>query len=772
MNLLPRDEATLLDRLIESLRGRGVPVDGETRPAAILWPDPKREWKRVAVLARERVPELFVLGEYEPKARSGPAIWLRCEVDRAGDGEEVPILYLPGVGKQDLRAGDDCPDRLKPLIELLHRGDVWLHPNGRDWTAAGFLGSRYGAECEVAEDRETREALRKALPELAVTPLARLRGGRLEADDFQRLQVADARRDLLLWMGDPPGTRARLGERWDAFCGQCAKDLGFDPDKDDRIVAGAQLGSGEPPWNPVWDRFSDSPTAFREVEKVLKQSQPKGRLLTKAPERWPKENERLEGALRDALAGLTARPQREACDRVARLENEHGKRRTWVWAKLGRSPLAAALEPLARLAAAAKSPLGGGEPEEVRSAYLERGWGADAAAWETVAAVRGADEKLVSKVVKHLLEPWLHDSALAFQQAVRGKPLPGAGEQPLVEAGEDGCLFFVDGLRYDLGRRLAQRLEARGLQTKVDTRWAALPTVTATAKPAVTPVAGDLEGAALDETFAPRFRSGGRKADAKTVRDAMGERGYQILGEGAFDPPRSAAARGWLETGEIDKAGHHEQAGLARRLPEKLDGLAGRVADLLDSGWKTVRVVTDHGWLLLPGGLPKTDLPKHLTETRWARCAVLVGDSDPGAPRYQWGWNAGEWFAAASGISCFNKSDAFAHGGLSIQECLTPDILVERPAGSAADASITSVTWRRLRCHLVVAGGGSGWTAVLRLGGPSGEPVAQRKPVDSDGSVSLLLSGDEHETAALSVVVLDDEDRVLATVPTRVGENS
>lgn len=772
MNLLPRDEATLLDRVIESLRARGVPVDGETRPAAILWPDPKGDWKRVAGLARERVPELFVLGEYEPEKRSGPAIWLRCEVDRAADGEGVPILYLPEVGRQDLRAGDDCPDGLKPLIELLHRGAAWLHPNGKDWTAAGFLGSRHGAECEVAEDRDTRDALRQALPEVAVTPLARLRGRRLEADDFQRLQVADPLRDLLLWMGDPSGTRARLGERWDAFRGQCMKDLDFDPGEKSEVEAGQRLGSGASGWDPVWARFTDSPTAFREVVDVLKRSQPRGKLLTAAPERWPKENERREGALRDALAGLAALPQREACDRVAKLEEEHGKRRSWVWAKLGRSPLAAALEPLARLAAAAKSPLGGGDPEEVRSAYLERGWGADAAAWEAVAEVGGADEELVSEVVRHLLEPWLLDSALAFQRAVLRKPLPGAGEQPLVEAGGDGCLFFVDGLRYDLGRRLAERLEARGLRAAVDTRWAALPTVTATAKPGVTPVAGDLEAAALDKSFAPRFRSDGRAVDASGLRAAMTERGYQILGAGAFDRPRSASARGWLETGEIDKTGHHEQAGLASRLPEKLDGLARRIAALLDSGWKTVRVVTDHGWLLLPGGLPKTDLPKHLTETRWARCAVIAGESDPGAPRYPWGWNAGEWFAAAAGISCFNKSDAFAHGGLSIQECLTPDIVVERPAGSVADASITSVTWRRFRCHLVVAGGGAGWTAALRLGGPSGESVAQPKPVDADGSVSLVLSGDEHETAALSVVVLDEDDRVLATVPTRVGEDS
>ena len=33
--------------------------------------------------------------------------------------------------------------------------------------------------------------------------------------------------------------------------------------------------------------------------------------------------------------------------------------------------------------------------------------------------------------------------------------------------------------------------------------------------------------------------------------------------------------------------------------------------------------MTDHGWLLLPGGLPKTQLNEGLTETRWGRCALI-----------------------------------------------------------------------------------------------------------------------------------------------------
>ena len=77
-----------------------------------------------------------------------------------------------------------------------------------------------------------------------------------------------------------------------------------------------------------------------------------------------------------------------------------------------------------------------------------------------------------------------------------------------------------------------------------------------------------------------------------------------------MDIPLSAGARGWLETGEIDRHGHHHgAASFARLVEDELDRLADRIAGLLDAGWRYVRVVTDHGWLLLPGGLPLVKLP-------------------------------------------------------------------------------------------------------------------------------------------------------------------
>lgn len=769
---------TPLDRLIESLRARAAVLDGQAPAAAVLWTDPKREWQGLVELLLARVEELLVLGEYQPEARTGPAIWLRCVVDRALDSlrlpeERTPILYLPGVARQQLRAGQECPPACQPLVELMYRGALWHQPNGSDWGVATFLSSPRTLGLDIARDHATADALLRALPEVALAPLAQLSGKRLQAEDFDRMLADDVIRDLLRWMGDPEGTRTRLGDNgWAAFCSRCRDELDFDPDVEADIVPGERLGKGEGAWAAVWARFEEAPASYGDIAGLLRRSRLGGDLPF-ARERWPHLNDEDEEAVRKAFAEVPALSQAQACDRIERLEAQHGARRSWVWSRMGLAPMAQILEPLARLAAATRAALGGSTPDDVAEAYVERGWQADAAAWEALAASPTAEEARVAAVVRHLLEPWLSDSARAFQAALDRAPLPGRGGEPLVEAGDDVCVLFADGLRFDLGQRLAERLESRGCRTTLSRRWAALPTVTATAKPAVTPVADVVRGERLGEDFGAQLEKNGKSANASNLRAAMEERGYQILGAGSFDAPLSHPARGWLEAGEVDSLGHKLGSRLARQLDEELERLVERIQGLLDSGWRAVRVVTDHGWLLLPGGLPKVDLPKHLTASRWARCAVVAGDSSTDVVRAPWHWNPSQWFATAPGIACFNKSEEYAHGGLSIQECLTPDLLVERVADTMTSAEITSVTWRGMRCFAEVLARGGRVVADLRLEQPSGISVAAaRKEVEADGSVSLVLPDDEHEASSLVLVLLDENDRILTHKPTRVGVDS
>jgi hypothetical protein len=120
--------------------------DVQVAPACILWPDRDRQWKAIIPRLQNEMPELLVLGDYDPERKTGPAIWLRCVIARKVDdipfSEDItPILYLPGVSRQDLRAVESCPESLKPLAELQYLGVIWSQVNGKDWTILTFLKS-------------------------------------------------------------------------------------------------------------------------------------------------------------------------------------------------------------------------------------------------------------------------------------------------------------------------------------------------------------------------------------------------------------------------------------------------------------------------------------------------------------------------------------------------------------------------------------------------------------------------------------------------------
>ena len=776
-------DATLLDAVVRQVRACDAVSDGVERPHAILWTDPEQQWSSLRSTLCRQLPELLVLGEFAPEDRTGPAIWIRCLIDRALDDpkipeDRVPIIYLPGVGRQQLRAGDDCPTGLQPLVDLLYRGTLWLQKGGRDWTVTAFMTSQQGLNLNLARDQATVDALMRSLPELAETPLAQLHGKRLEAEDFDKLLAPDVVRDLLRWMGDPTATRERMGTGlWAAFRSQCSTQFNFDPDADGETTAGEKLGRGDGSWTEVWSRFEEVPQAYSGIPDLLRRSKPAvlspGFLEGDPRSRWPDVNDAEEEAVRATLAGLKGRQHTEACKAVAELEKKHGKRRSWIWARLGMSPMALALEPLAKLGDIAKTTIGGSTPEEIAQTYVAGAWEADAASWHALAEVPTNEEALVREVVQVLLEPWLDDSARHFQSAVESHPLPAHAEQQHVTVSPGTCLLFVDGLRFDLGQALVSRLEGRGCRVDAGRRWAALPTVTATGKPAVCAVANMIIGTALGEDFAPVFEEDGRPVDARSLRAELEVAGYTPVDAQLGGWPKGEEARGWIESGQIDDLGHKLGSDLAQQIDHELDRLAEQVNGLLVAGWSAVRIVTDHGWLLLPGGLPRVDLPKHLTASRWSRCAVVAGQSQVSVPTVPWHWNAAEHFATAPGIACFNKSRRYAHGGLSIQECLIPDLLVERPGEAGPRATVRSITWRGMRCFVEAELSGSGVTADLRLERPVGPSVAASpKPLDEDGSISLVVVDDAHEKANLVLVLLGPDDTVLAQRKTKVGDSS
>jgi hypothetical protein len=768
---------TFLDALVEAIeRASTYNKQDQTPPVAILWPDKERQWETLLARLGERLP-LFTLGPYAPEQRRGPAYWLRCIIARtvqqsALAADQVPVLYLSGYSRQDVRAREDCPRELQPLAELQYRGVLWAQRNGRDWTVAAFLQSKDGGlGIDVAADTATREGLTRSLAKLADESVERLhREAPLRAPFLDGLLHPDEVKNILRWLNDPKGVRSESSlEEWEAFVALCRSRYDFDPEKDGPIAAARLLGQRGGAWEKVWRRFAEAPASYTALPQVLRQARPSKLLPLLDPrDAWPQENEAAEEALRQSLLSLSNLDPQTARAALAELEEEHGPRRGWVWASLAQAPLARALEHLVMLARETERLLGGASIGEIAAAYAEHGWRADLAVLDALAAVEAAqDLGAVRAAVRTVYRPWLEAGAVSFQKAVatgRAGEAYSATAPPAASAGT--CVLFSDGLRYDAAERLASRLAERGLECTVSAGFGALPGVTDTAKPAVSPAADAFTGGA-SAGLEPVLAASGTKVTIEVLRRALMDKGVQVLkGDDLGDPGRA----GWTELGDLDNYGHEHGWRVAHHLDHELRDLVRRVETLLAHGWQRVVVVTDHGWLLLPGGLPKADLPEHLTEVRKGRCARLKEGSQTEQQVVPWHWDPSVRFAVAPGIHCYEAGKEYDHGGLSPQECVVPILSVSRTAAKEPVA-VDSVTWRRLRCNVMVKGATPGLRVDLRTkpGDPGTSIAGGGKDLAADGTATLLVEDEDREGEAAVVVVVDVEGELRAQLPTMVG---
>jgi hypothetical protein len=578
-------------------------------------------------------------------------------------------------------------------------------------------------------------------------------------------------RNILTWLNDPAAARSGWDEAtWDAFRSVCQGTYHFDPETDGELVCAEKLGSQVGPWADVWKRFAEAPRRYPNVQQRLRDAKPTHDMFY-IRSSWPQENEALEKSLRAELKNLAGRPAQEVATRLRDLETEHGIRRSWVWGELGQAPLARAVEPLCRLAKATAKPLAGATLSDLGQAYAEQGWEADRAVIEALGCVeRAEDAEAVRAVLPAVYLSWLEAGAERFQALLMASPsgFPKKAPEPAPEAGT--CVLFADGLRFDVARMLKAELEGKGCEAELCWGWAAVPTVTATSKPAASPVADLIEGSPLAEEFRPTVAESGKTLTADRFRQLLLDQGHQALAEQEAGDPTGTA---WTEVGSIDRYGHDQGWKLAWRIPEELRRLVDRVAALLAAGWKAVRIVTDHGWLLVPGGLPKTELPAYLTETRWGRCAILKSGSKVPLPTVPWHWNEQVMVASAPGVSCFFAGKEFDHGGLSLQECVVPRLTVRMAESAAPQVAIAEVKWAGLRCRIRVEGEPKGLRVDLRTkindkaSSVLKEDGTQR--VKPDGTAAVVVEDDSLIGTAATVVLVGDKGRVIAKQLTTIG---
>ena len=579
----------VLNKLIQSIRSAATHnPDVQVAPACILWPDGDRQWETVIPRLQVDMPELLQLGDFAPDKRIGPAIWLRCVIARADEGMPIPkdltpIIYLPGVSRQDLRAIESCPEALKPLAELQYRGVIWSQVNAKDWTILAYLKSNQGGlGLDVAQDADSKNAMQLSLFRVLDEELQMLIGRHLDKDYFNTLlSGGDPIRDLLQWLDQGDGFKAGRDENtWRGFVEVCKSTLGIDPEKDGPLKAASLLAQHKGPWNSV-----------------------------------------------------------------------------------------------------------------------------------------------------------------------------------------------------DLANRMETRLKYQGFSVESVPRWAALPSVTATAKTAVMPMQHLIRGQEVNADFEPSVASTGQSLKGGYhFKKLLTDNGWQILERSAIGDPTGLA---WTEIGDFDREGHARGASLGRYVEAILADTCERISQLFVAGWKTVKIVTDHGCLLMPGGLPKTELPTALSDNTWGRCAAIKPGAVCNENLYQWYWNIDLSFALPPGCSSYKPGKEYTHGGLSLQECLVTTMTVVQSGAIKKSSSIEihDAHWIGMRCKVAIESGEAGEAGEAGLlldlrthaGDASTSKATSVRKFKEDGTGSVVVSDDSLVGHSVVIVVLDKDGKLVAERNTTIG---
>ena len=185
--------------------------------------------------------------------------------------------------------------------------------------------------------------------------------------------------------------------------------------------------------------------------------------------------------------------------------------------------------------------------------------------------------------------------------------------------------------------------------------------------------------------------------------------------------------------------------------------------------------MTDHGWILLPSGLPKNEnLSPATTVAKKGRCARLKDGATINLPTVPWHWDKDVRIALAPGVSCFEANQQYEHGGVSPQECFVPRLTVRTSAETPTSrAQITGIKWRGLTLVVEFSELPDGAKVDLRIhAGDAASSIAEQARLTSGtGKVLLLVENEDREGQTAQLVVLSADGTVLNQRPTIVGQN-
>ncbi len=164
----------------------------------------------------------------------------------------------------------------------------------------------------------------------------------------------------------------------------------------------------------------------------------------------------------------------------------------------------------------------------------------------------------------------------------------------------------------------------------------------------------------------------------------------------------------------------------------------------------------------------------YLTETRWSRCAALKADAQTDALAYKWHWNPSVMMASPPGAGSFRAGIEYSHGGVSLQEMVTPVLRIAASHAPEGSARLQEAKWTGAKCRVLVKGPSAGLRVDIRtsLSDPNTSLLAdlQARETTTDGKVTVFLEDDADMGRDAEIVLLDASGQVIHSLPTTLGQ--